>query len=75
MAENFIHLFLLKLEILSLGYPFFKSVVLMKFSSSVSLDLKQIIKVQWTRVLIRLILHFKGQNDPQHVYEQINVGF
>ena len=44
MAEKCIDLYLLVQVILSSGYRFFKSVVLIKLSSSVSFDLEQIIK-------------------------------
>ena len=55
------------------GYPFFK-VFFIKSSSSAGFGLEQIIKAQWTKVFIKLILHLGGQNEPHRVFDQVNVG-
>ena len=46
----------------------------MKLNLSIGFELEQILKARWTRVLIKLILRVKVQNDPNRVYDLIKVG-
>ena len=59
----------------SFGWTLFMKIVLIKSSSSISLVFEQIIKAQWTKILIRLIFRFLGQNESQRVSRPVNVGF
>ena len=57
------------------GYPLFRRMELMFFSSCSSLLFEQIINARCTSVSITLVLRFIGPNEFQQKYCPVKVGF
>ena len=57
------------------GYPFLDRVDLMNLISSQRKHLDEILRARWTRVLIKLIFRYCGQNESHLEYRPEKVGF
>ena len=61
------------LAVMSSEYSFFNNMALIKFNSSVSFSLEQILKARCANAFIKLILCLRGQNNRHRVYKPVNV--
>lgn len=57
------------------GKPFFGRISVILFNSLSSLLVEQIMRAQWTKVLIKLIFLLVGLKESQLIYKPVNVGF